>query len=56
MLAYEIFSHTEPPPDEGGTWWQATTRSVDAASPEAYELNKAVLHRLIRSMRLPTGE
>ena len=54
MLAYEVFSETAPPPDEGGTWWLATTTSVDAAADEEYELNKAVLHRLIRSMRLPT--
>jgi hypothetical protein len=54
MLAYEIFSEAAAPPDEGGTWWLATTTSVAAASDEEYELNKAVLHRLIRSMRLPT--
>lgn len=51
VLEFEIFAgYGAPDPDD--PWWFATTTSVDAPSEEAYELNMAVLHRMVRTMTL----
>lgn len=52
LLVYHVFiGHEAPTEDNEVPWLLAMTTSVDPASDEEYDLNRAVLHRIITSMQ-----